>query len=98
MNRTFKNWAIQVVIFAGCVVVYQLLDSRSAADVEQAQADDLVDARIAAQHSYRDCGRFVSPASNPVRSAGAYLGCRDADIEAAPDDAANRYALLEDEQ
>lgn len=97
---TIRNWLISISVIGSCIggyALYQLLDGPSAAEVEQAQADDLLDAQLAARRGYRDCRKFIGPASNPVRSAGTHQrACHEADIEHAPEDAANRYALLQE--
>lgn len=80
MNQTFKNWAAAVAVVA-VIAGASLLDGPSAAEVEAAQAADLLDAQAQAR---RDAPH--------VRAELARL--EEERIEPTPAEILSRYALL----
>lgn len=83
-----------VAVMAGA----QLLDGPSEADIAEAQAADLQDARLAAQRFERDlkaCQLAMGPAADLIQIDGTddYV-CREVAVDPTPAEILHRYADL----
>ena len=93
----FTTWALALGAALAFGASY-LLDSRSEAQIEQAQAADLADAKLSAQRFERDlraCKRAMGPSADLVQieRTGDYV-CREMDVEPTPAEVLHRYAQL----
>ena len=93
----FITWAlasgVAVIIGAG-----HMLDNMSDQQFEKAQAADLADAKLAAQHFERDlraCKRALGPSADLIQIEGRddYV-CREMPIEPTPEHTLHRYVEL----
>ena len=93
----FTTWALALGAALAFGASY-LLDSRSEAQIEQAQAADLADAKLAAQHFERDlraCKKAMGPSADLVQIAGTdHYACREMPVEPTPATLLQRYAQL----
>lgn len=102
MKEIFKNWLILVIGIAALTGIGYLIAGPSAAEVETAQAADLIDARAQAHAQAhhvagltRECHSMRGPTAEllQIRGTDNYV-CREAEIEPTPVEVMQRYALL----
>lgn len=96
MKKTFENWLKLIVFASGMAGIGYLIGESGSAEIEAAQAADLIDAQAQAQQLaslVRKCFKLRGPTAELLQARGDYL-CREREIEPVPPEAMHRYALL----
>lgn len=96
--KTVTNTLLAIAGAMAFLAGTALLDGPSEAEIAEAQAADLADAKLAAQRFDRDlraCKRAMGPAADLVQIADTeHYVCREMPIEPTPAEILSRYAEL----